>query len=642
MMRNRWFTLGRWAAIALVLIVALPLATTAAASPDLQTGVTATTTVNLRIRSGPDAGSAQVGLAPAGTTVPVLGRNEAANWIFVQYGDTMGWMAAWYTNISGDLNSVPVSGETGAAAPDETTGVMATTNVNLRIRSGPSTDYDQVGIAAQGSVVPVLSRTADNSWIYVAHAGKRGWMAAWYTTISGDLNAVPVAGQGEPLSPPATTQPAPTAEPTQQAASTAASTTTGVTAVTKNNLNIRQGPGLDNAVIGWAAAGSEVPVLGRNSASTWIYIEHNGKRGWMSAWYTLIRGNLSSVPVTSAAGEVVGEQPPAAATTAPAEATAAPAEATAAPSVSLPPSTGFALGGQSYTLAYPDLMRSAGMTWVKYQQKWVPGQDPQELAGRIADAHAKGFRVLISVPGLLYPSSIDYNAYTQYLAGVARLGADAIEVWNEMNLNREWPSGQVAPANYVNYMLRPAYQAIRAANPNTIVIAGALAPTGVNIPGDIMSDDQYLAGMQAAGAASYMDCLGVHHNAGATSPDAVTGHPAAPGGGHYSWYFDPTFNLYAGTFPSTSLCYTELGYLTGDGYPPIPSTFSWASNTTLSQHAQWLGRAVQKLRASGRVRMVIVFNVDFTTYTDDPQAGYAILRADGSCPACATLAAATQ
>jgi uncharacterized protein YraI len=630
MMRNKWFT-----AMALVLVVALTLATTAAAAPDRQTGVTATTTVNLRIRSGPNTGSAQVGLAPAGTTVSVLGRNEAANWIFVQYGDTTGWMAAWYTNISGDLNSVPVTGETGTAAPDETTGVTATTTVNLRIRSGPSTDYNQVGIAAQGSVVPVLSRTADNSWIYVSHSGTRGWMAAWYTEISGDLNAVPIAGQGEPLEPPAaTTQPAQTAEPAQP--TEPPSTTTGVTAVTKNNLNIRQGPGLDNAVIGWASAGSEVPVLGRNAASTWIYIEHGGKRGWMSAWYTLIRGNLSGVPVTSAAGEVIDTGTVTQPTEPPAEATVQP------PSVTLPSASGFGLGGQSYTLAYPDLMRSAGMTWVKFQQKWVPGQDPQELAGRIADAHAKGFLVLISAPGPLYPASIDYNAYTQYLAGVARLGADAIEVWNEMNLNREWPSGQVNPSSYVNNMLRPAYQAIRAANPNTIVIAGALAPTGVNIAGDIMSDDQYLAGMRAAGAASYMDCLGVHHNAGATSPDATTGHPAAPGGGHYSWYFDPTFNLYGGTFPSTPLCYTEMGYLTGDGYPPIPSTFSWASNTTLAQHAEWLGRAVQKLRASGRVRMVIVFNVDFTTYTEDPQAGYAILRPDGSCPACATLAAAVR
>ncbi len=42
---------------------------------------------------------------------------------------------------------------------------------------------------------------------------------------------------------------------------------------------------------------------------------------------------------------------------------------------------------------------------------------------------------------------------------------------------------------------------------------------------------------------------------------------------------------------------------------------------------------------SGRVRLMIVFNVDFTHYGADPQAGFAIIRADGSCPACSALAA---
>jgi hypothetical protein len=282
------------------------------------------------------------------------------------------------------------------------------------------------------------------------------------------------------------------------------------------------------------------------------------------------------------------------------------------------------------------------MTWVKFQQKWTPGMDPGIVAGAINSAHAQGFRVLISSPGQLYPGSIDYNSYVQFLRGVAQLGADAIEVWNEMNLNREWPSGQVNPSTYVNNMLAPAYAAIKAASPNTIVIAGALAPTGVNIGNDIMSDDRYLAGMRDAGAANYMDCLGVHHNAGATSPDATTGHPADDGAHHYSWYFGPTFNLYAGTFPHTALCYTELGYLTPDGYGTLPSTFAWGQNTTLAEHAQWLGRAVQLLRQSRRVRLAVIFNVDFTSWGDDPQAGYAILRPDGSCPACSTLAAAMR
>ena len=43
---------------------------------------------------------------------------------------------------------------------------------------------------------------------------------------------------------------------------------------------------------------------------------------------------------------------------------------------------------------------------------------------------------------------------------------------------------------------------------------------------------------------------------------------------------------------------------------------------------------------SGRVRLMIVWNVDYTYFTpSDPIGGYAILRPDGSCPACETLSA---
>nr|MBN1228318.1 hypothetical protein [Anaerolineae bacterium] len=134
----------------------------------------------------------------------------------------------------------------------------------------------------------------------------------------------------------------------------------------------------------------------------------------------------------------------------------------------------------------------------------------------------------------------------------------------------------------------------------------------------------------------YMDCMGVHFNAGATSPDATTGHPA-DSNGHYTWYFWPTYNLYTETFPNTPLCYTELGIVSPEGYGAAPPDFWWSGDTSVAEHAEWLGRAARLLRDSGKVRLMIVFNVDLTSYTADPQAGYAILRADGTCPACEKL-----
>ncbi|MCB0036361.1 MAG: hypothetical protein KDE51_20155, partial [Anaerolineales bacterium] len=67
--------------------------------------------------------------------------------------------------------------------------------------------------------------------------------------------------------------------------------------------------------------------------------------------------------------------------------------------------------------------------------------------------------------------------------------------------------------------------------------------------------------------------------------------------------------------------------------------FAWASGTSVDEHAAWLAAAVQSAISDSRVKMVVVFNVDFTLYQvdGDPQAGYAMIRPNGSCPACDTL-----
>ncbi|MDX1687874.1 MAG: LysM domain-containing protein [Candidatus Promineifilaceae bacterium] len=308
-------------------------------------------------------------------------------------------------------------------------------------------------------------------------------------------------------------------------------------------------------------------------------------------------------------------------------------------------SGGFALGGQATGMGAAGRMREAGMTWVKFQHKWSPGDAPSVVAGRIQEAHNNGFKVLLSIPGAnLYPApgEIDFNAYVNFLAGVAALGPDAIEVWNEQNIDREWPAGEISPTAYVNNVLRPAYNAIKSANGNVMVISGAPAPTGFDNGTNAWADNRYIAGMAAAGAASVTDCIGVHYNAGATSPHARSGHP---GGSHYSWYYGPMVEVYYNAFGGArDLCFTELGYVSADGYPGLPPNFAWAANTSVQEHAQWLGEVAALAANDGRVRMIIVFNVDFTFYdvNSDPQAGYAIIRPDGSCPACATLANAVN
>ncbi len=408
------------------------------------------------------------------------------------------------------------------------------------------------------------------------------------------------------------------------------------TAVVNLSANIRLGPGVTYGTIaGGIATGTVLQLIGRNEDASWLQVvlPDNQTEAWIFASLVTVQGGFD---VTSLA--IVEVDPPVAGGGDNSGGGNSPPPAPPPPGGIVPvANSGFELGGQTHTLSNPQLMSYAGMTWVKFQHKWGSGDSPSAVAGRISQAQANGFKVLLSIPGAnTYPSSIEFAEYVDFLGGVAALGPNAIEVWNEMNIDFEWPAGQIDPASYVNNMLAPAYNKIKAANPNVMVISGAPAPTGFDNGTNAWADNRYVAGMAAAGAAAYMDCIGVHHNAGATSPGATSGHPT--GSAHYSWYFNPTLNMYYNAFGGARpVCFTELGYLSGEDFGGVPSRFGWASGTTVAQHAQWLGEAASLSGNSGKVRLMVVFNVDFTLWGDDPQAGYAMIRPSGSCPACETL-----
>ena len=294
-------------------------------------------------------------------------------------------------------------------------------------------------------------------------------------------------------------------------------------------------------------------------------------------------------------------------------------------------------------------MKSAGMTWVKWQIPYHEGGDMTVARHRINVSHEAGFLVLLSITGekdaLKEGGDAYLNDYAAFLGEVAALGADAIEVWNEMNLDREWPTGQIDPKAYVN-MLEKAYRAIKAANSDTLVITGALAPTGAESvfgPASVWNDDRYYRGMASAGAANFADCIGVHYNEGILPPSSQGGDPRS----EYPTRYLPLM-LRRVEFPFRNadipMCMTEMGYLSPEGYGPLPSDFGWAANTSALEQSEWLAQAIQIAANFDDMplELIIIWNIDFDNYGDDPQAGYAIIRPDGSCPACDTIAALQQ
>jgi hypothetical protein len=304
----------------------------------------------------------------------------------------------------------------------------------------------------------------------------------------------------------------------------------------------------------------------------------------------------------------------------------------------------FELGGHIDGLDAVAAMNRAGMKWVKVQT--FAGGNAADI---INSAHAAGFKILLGVLGdkSSVTNSSYQDEYARSVASMAAAGADAIEVWNEPNIDREWPIGQISGANYTQ-LLAKAYNAIKAANSGTLVISAAPSPTGAESyfgADKVWNDDHFLRDMAAAGAARYMDCLGLHYNEGVVSPNQTSGDPRNPSD-HYTRYYSGMVNLYYNTFGGAKkLCFTEFGYLTPEGYPSLASTapsFAWAEATTVAQQAAWLADAAALSINSGKVRLMIVWNVNFTNYSSDPMAGYAIVRKGGDCPACEALGAVVR
>ncbi|MCP4536868.1 MAG: hypothetical protein GY832_06950 [Chloroflexi bacterium] len=301
----------------------------------------------------------------------------------------------------------------------------------------------------------------------------------------------------------------------------------------------------------------------------------------------------------------------------------------------------FELGGQTITLAHPSEMRYAGMSWVKFQVPWSPGMRGSEIAEMVRQSHANQLKVLLSISGSNeYPRSINFDAYVEFLREVAEQGPDGIEVWNEQNIDRKWPVGQVNPAAYVEQMLAPAYDAIKSVDPDILVISGAPSPTGFfgNCSPAGCDDALYVSAMLDAGAANYADCVGIHYNEGILPPSQTSGDPRG-NSGHYTRYFWGMVNAYDDAFGGRQqLCFTELGYISPEGYGTLPDNFAWAADTSVDEQAAWLAEAASLSASSDKIRLLIVYNVDLTLWSeDDPQAGYAIIRPGVSCPACESL-----
>jgi hypothetical protein len=253
----------------------------------------------------------------------------------------------------------------------------------------------------------------------------------------------------------------------------------------------------------------------------------------------------------------------------PTAAATAPATPTPRPTVPDAPVTSpdyglsmFLWGRQSTTARDLQLATDAGFRWQKTLFEWRAiegsgkGQFNWSEADRVVQSsNAAGVKIIARLdfqpawarrdgapngPPDNYQDFWDFVSalVARYRAGSPHGRVHAIEVWNEVNIDREWggqPITRQQAADYVR-LLQGAYTAAKAADPTVVVVTAGLSPTGVT-NGSSADDVEYLGWLFDAGlrgGANY-DVLGAHGNTQAPCVDCALNSVA--GFHHGSFYF---------------------------------------------------------------------------------------------------------
>jgi hypothetical protein len=214
------------------------------------------------------------------------------------------------------------------------------------------------------------------------------------------------------------------------------------------------------------------------------------------------------------------------------------------------------------------MAQQAGFGWIRQQVHWRDIEDASgeyywnELDNIVADANAQGLLVLLSVVRSPAWHTVDGSdgmpddpaALANFLAAMTQHyqgQVHAIEVWNEQNLAHE-NGGTISLDDAGHYVeiLAAAYQAIKAVDPQMIVVAGAPSPTATNIHTIAVPDIDYMRAMYSYKGGmmrDYFDIQAVHPIGTINPPDKL--YPDEPNtaangwNDHESFYFRHIENM---------------------------------------------------------------------------------------------------
>jgi WD40 repeat protein len=307
-----------------------------------------------------------------------------------------------------------------------------------------------------------------------------------------------------------------------------------------------------------------------------------------------------------------------------------------------PGDSSFSHGVNIADLGKAYLVRDMGFGWAKGYVNWEtvepePGEyrwvDPDNI---VTAFEGYGVQILMRVHGtpawakprgtfLSHPPDdvADFACFMEALAARYKGQVAAYEIWNEPNLNYEWGYLEPDPAGYTA-LLKAAYQAVKAVDPDALVVSGGLATTGEGSP-TAMGDLTFLRGMYDAGARGYFDALGSHPYPFGHDPDYED-----PWGLSLSRVVQQREVMVANGDAETPVWITEVGWVLHTSWDLVEHE---AIAVDEAQQADYLARAYQKTREEWPwVEALFLFNLDFSIApwypAAEPMRWYAILNPD--------------
>jgi hypothetical protein len=188
-------------------------------------------------------------------------------------------------------------------------------------------------------------------------------------------------------------------------------------------------------------------------------------------------------------------------------------------------------------------------------------------------------------------------------AFVLRYGEDsligrvhAVQIWNEVNLNREWGGAQISQATAAEYvnLLRLAYGAAKGADPAVTVIAAGMSPTAT-ADGTAQPDDVYLQWLYDAGIMGSFDVMAANANVQCPCVGAAPG--TVPGFAEPNHYFRRVEQLHnimvANGDVNKQIWLMEFGWTTDK----INPAYSWYA-TDEATKSELIVQAFQYARAN--------------------------------------------